>query len=111
MRLEVEAGTRHRIWSDEELAGLADGDRIPVGAVLSGVGTGGFATFESSDGSYRASIPVEIVARQGFLILEAETLRLRVVDGTTLCWNVKDVARILVTEGKLPDSVPENPPH
>jgi hypothetical protein len=38
-------------------------------------------------------------------------LRLTVVAGTTLCWNVKDVAELRFAPEQEPDDVPENPPH
>jgi hypothetical protein len=63
------------------------------------------ATVHSGDG-YRASIPVDEL-RRGVL----DSGRLTVPGGRTLCWNVKDVVRIELTEGSQPDSVPENPPH
>ena len=62
-------------------------------------------TVHSADG-YRASIPVTEL-RRGLL----DHGRLTVPRGRTLCWNVKDVVRIELTEGPRPDSVPENPPH
>jgi hypothetical protein len=69
------------------------------------------ATFESVSGEYRASIPLGTGPGQGRIRLEEDTLRLRVEEGDTLCWNVKGLERIRYTVGKEPDSVPENPPH
>jgi hypothetical protein len=64
------------------------------------------ASVMSADGLYSASIPLADL-RRGVL----SEGRLTIVGGRTLCWNVKDVARIEVTTGARPDSVPENPPH
>lgn len=60
---------------------------------------------------YRASIPVEILQTGGVLGVDEEGVSLRVVDGATLCWNVKRVARIELTIGKQPDDVPDKPEH
>ncbi len=59
------------------------------------------ATVHSRDGQFRASIPLEML-RSGRLV----DGRLRLVDAPTRCWEVKDVARIEVTIGARPDSVP-----
>jgi hypothetical protein len=68
------------------------------------------ATVISEDG-YRASIPLDTLRAGGLLSIEDEGLRLRVVDGMTLCWNVKDVTQIEVSVGKQPDDVSEKPKH
>jgi hypothetical protein len=68
------------------------------------------ATVVGSDG-YRASIPLPMLHTGGRLAVDEGVVSLRVVDGTTLCWNVKRVARIEVSIGKRPDSVPEKPEH
>lgn len=68
------------------------------------------ATIVSGDG-YRASIPLQILRDGGMFSVENAELRLRVLDGDTLCWNVKGVARIEVTVGKQPDDVPAKPGH
>jgi len=34
-----------------------------------------------------------------------------VAEGSTLCWNVKQVGSLRATPERVPDSVPENPPH
>ena len=71
------------------------------------------ATVISRDGDYTASVPVDVLRADGHLtfVVDGGTLRLTVVDGETLCWNVKDVATIRFTIGREADSVPENPPH
>jgi hypothetical protein len=68
------------------------------------------ATVVGSDG-YRASIPLPMLHAGGMLNVDDRTVDLRVVDGTTLCWNVKSVARIEVSIGKQADDVPEKPTH
>lgn len=75
----------------------------------------------SRDGSYSASIPLDELRDGGWLAfaLDGEVLtgdlggplRLTVSQGTTLCWNVKDVGELRFTVGKEPDSVPANPTH
>ena len=68
-------------------------------------------TVVSRDGSYSASIPLEELSDNGKLSMEGAGLRLTVVDGTTMCWNVKDVGELRFTAGKEPDSVPARPRH
>ena len=68
------------------------------------------ATVIAGDG-YRASIPLAMLCRDGVMTIENDGLRLRVEDGTTLCWNVKDVVAFEFTAGRAEDDVPENPPH
>ena len=72
-------------------------------------------TVVSSDGSYTASIPIGELREGGELTIEPPErggpIRLRVLDGSTLCWNVKDVGELRFTAGKESDSVPANPPH
>ena len=75
----------------------------------------------SRDSSYSASIPVDELLGGGWLAyaldgkpLPAEKggpFRLTVRQGTTLCWNVKDVGELRFTAGKEPDSIPEKPTH
>ena len=102
----------------------AVGRAVPISVLLDRVRPGQQATHVtviSSDGSYRASIPLDEVATGGWLAfalddapLPAERggpLRLTVAEGTTLCWNVKDVAEMRFTVGSEPDDVPEKPPH
>ena len=79
------------------------------------------ATVTSEDGGYTASIPIETLRSGGWLAIALDDsplpsarggpLRLTVAEGSTLCWNVKDVGSIRFTVGPEPDSVPENPPH
>ena len=64
------------------------------------------ATVVGAGDGYRASIPLGDLVR-GVL----DDGRLTVPGGRTLCWNVKDVARIEVTIGPQPDDVPPEPPH
>lgn len=68
------------------------------------------ATVMSRDGGYTASIPLEELLSGGLMAI-GDDLRLTISGGRTLCWNVKDVGRIKVTDQAEPDSVPENPPH
>jgi DMSO/TMAO reductase YedYZ molybdopterin-dependent catalytic subunit len=75
---------------------------------------GAWATCSSADGFYTASIPVDVLARQGVVMLTPDgpsPWRLVVPDGDTLCWNVKGLVSIEITDEKRPDSVPEVPPH
>jgi hypothetical protein len=83
-----------------------------VDDLLSSIDSAGFdhATVVAGDG-YRASIPLSVLRSGGVIAVEDGSFRLRVVDGTTLCWNVKDVAQIELTVGKAPDDVPPDPPH
>jgi hypothetical protein len=100
------------------------GSAVRVGALLAQASPGGSATHvsvESEDGEYRASIPIDQLAADGWLMIGegprgldpgvGGPFRLLVPDGRTLCWNVKGVVKLRVTEGPEPDSVPENPPH
>lgn len=84
-----------------------------IAALLEGAGPGKTATHAtvvSGDG-YRASIPLDALRSGGVLSIEHDSPRLRVVDGRTLCWNVKDVVAIEVSIGKQPDDVPAKPTH
>jgi hypothetical protein len=65
----------------------------------------------SADGSYSASIPLDDIIRRGVITVEADGNRLRVQDGSTLCWNVKAVGELRLTPTKDPDSVPDEPTH
>ena len=67
-------------------------------------------TVIAADG-YRASIPVETLRIGGVLSVEDGGWRLRVIDGDTLCWNVKGVVSLEPTRGKVADDIPENPSH
>ena len=94
---EVERAV-HVTERDGAVASLLDRARPRAGA--------DHATVHSADGLYRASIPLTDL-RRGALTAG----RLTIPDGRTHCWDVKDVARIEVTTGPRPDSVPEKPPH
>ena len=67
-------------------------------------------TVIASDG-YRASIPIQTLRTGGLLSLEDGGWRLKVVDGDTLCWNVKRVVGLQPTRGRADDDIPENPNH
>lgn len=129
--LDVDDGTDRTTWRLDDLIGHDDldadggatlgrrGAAVPVRAVLTT--SQPWVTVASGDGAYRASIPAEDLLRGGMLLVgsldapldEAEggPVRLLVADGDTLCWNVKQVASLTATEERLPDSVPERPPH
>ena len=68
-------------------------------------------TAASADGAYTASIPLPEALSKGELHLEARDakapIRLQVPGGMTLCWNVKGLGRLKVTDGPEPDSLPE----
>lgn len=80
-----------------------------------------FCTVISTDGSYRACIPLDELIEGGWVAyrlgdspLPADAggpLRLTVVRGNTLCWNVKDVGRLRFTSAPEPDDVPARPEH
>ena len=66
----------------------------------------------SADGSYSASIPLPEAIAKGELHVGGApggnaAIRLLVPGGMTLCWNVKGLGRLRVTEGPEPDSLPE----
>lgn len=124
-----------REWSDlDHLPGRVDnaadvaegavGSAVPVASILEGIPIDPAATHcsvVSRDGAYTASIPVDDVRGGGWLAFALEgkplpadkggPLRLTVAQGTTLCWNVKDVGELRFTEGKQPDNVPAKPKH
>ena len=88
---------------------------MPVASILDAVGplaSAGFATVVAGD-DYRASIPLSDLRNGGRLeqVGADGSLRLTVEQGSTLCWNVKDVAAFVVTADKAPDSLPEKPTH
>lgn len=102
-----------------ERPGMVDVGRLPgapdveFGAVLEQAGLhpdATHATVFSRDGAYTASIPLEELLAGGRLSL-GDDLRLTILGGRTLCWNVKDVGGVRITDHPEPDSVPENPPH
>lgn len=68
------------------------------------------ASVISRNGEYIASVPLEELLAGGRLMI-GDDIRLTIVGGRTLCWNVKDVGSVRFTSGPEPDSVPENPPH
>ena len=88
---------------------------VPVRRVIEAAGPAAAATHVSAlsaDGSYSASIPLgEVVAKGEIHVREpAESelpIRLIVPGGMTLCWNVKGLGRLQVTEGPEPDSLPD----
>lgn len=111
-QLIIQSGTERRRLTCEEVQALAEDGKVAVGDLLPPAGAATHVTFESVGGDYRASIPIHVVTDKGIVeVGERGSLRLQVVDGDTLCWNVKDVGTIRLTEGPEPDSVPENPPH
>ena len=110
-KLTVDTFGERREWTADELASLACGGRLRVSEVVADHPRATHATFSSRDG-YRASIPLGVARRQGVLFLQADgSIRLRVEDGATLCWNVKDLGEVRLTVGAEPDSVPESPVH
>lgn len=124
-----------RTWSPVDLGGLSAVNIATVTASFEGTAVrvadilrrsrplpaADHCTVESDDGLYRASVPLGDVMARGWLIYglggrplareRGGPLRLVVDDGRTLCWNVKGVAELRVTQGPEPDSVPESPPH
>jgi len=103
-----------------ELAELAaDGTTVSVASILDKFPvdpTASHCSVVSTDGSYRASIPIDDL-RQGGLLSYAVPrdlggpIRLTVTQGSTLCWNVKDVGELRFTQDHEPDSVPAKPSH
>ncbi len=65
--------------------------------------TGDHATVHSGDGLFEASIPLDVLRHA----LISEDGRLDLPDPPTKCWLVKDVRRIDVTDGRQPDSLPD----
>jgi DMSO/TMAO reductase YedYZ molybdopterin-dependent catalytic subunit len=107
-----------------EVVGGVAGDAVAAAELLdraSPIEAVTHCTVESDDGHYRASIPIDDVRRNGWLIFRLDgeplprdrggPLRLVVREGRTLCWNVKAVVQMRFTEGSEPDSVPVDPPH
>ena len=96
-----------------------DGQAIPVRLIMSTDQPYILAT--DTTGTYRACIPTAELLHGGHLLvgkddepLSAERggpIRLVVADGRTLCWNVKSIASLHALPDRVPDSVPENPPH
>ncbi len=107
-----------------EGAGRLANGAVPVASVVERFPIDPSATHcsvVSRDSSYSASIPLDELLSGGRLAyaLDGEPLpadkggpiRLSVVQGATLCWNVKDVGELRFTAGKEPDSIPEKPTH
>ncbi len=109
---------------------LVDDDAAPRGAgsvmvssILEGVDVDASATHVSvisDDRLYTASIPLSDMQAAGRLYVGRQSsldrhaggpFRLVVLEGRTLCWNVKAVGEFRFTAGAEADSVPENPPH
>lgn len=67
-------------------------------------------TVIASDG-YRASIPLVTLKDGGVLSIEDSAWRLTVVEGATLCWNVKGVVGLEPTISRAVDDIPDNPSH
>lgn len=109
--IDVRSSGETRRWTESELRQLATGERVAVADLIPSDPDATHASFESTAGDYRASIPLAVARDQGVVILQGESCRLLVEQGDTLCWNVKDLGRIRLTVGAEPDSVPENPPH
>jgi hypothetical protein len=106
------------------LIGRSLGRAAPLASIIAVARPGPEARFcsvVSADGTYSASIPLDDLARGGWLAFGGDgapaageaggPLRLVVADGDTLCWNVKDVGELRFTADKEPDSVPARPTH
>jgi DMSO/TMAO reductase YedYZ molybdopterin-dependent catalytic subunit len=100
------------------------GTAVPVASILDEVrldSGAAYCTVVSRDGSYRASIPIADLRSGGWLAYalggvplpedHGGPLRLTVAQGSTQCWNVKDVGELRLTQEKEPDSVPGKPSH
>ena len=108
-------------YSLEDLARLGEhrdrtaGTVVTVRRVIEDAGPAPSATHVtalSADGSYSASIPLGEAVSKGEIHVDQAAggslpIRLLVPDGMTLCWNVKGLGRLRVTEGPEPDSLPE----
>ncbi len=88
---------------------------VALGRVIDHAGAADAATHVtavSTDGTYSASIPLDEAIPKGELHVRPEAgsrppIRLLVPGGMTLCWNVKGLGLLRVTEGPEPDSLPE----
>ena len=72
------------------------------------------ATCASADGLYTASIPLGDLRERGLVMHTPDgpsPWRLVVPEGATLCWNVKGLVSLELTDREIPDSVPETPSH
>lgn len=103
-----------------ELGELAEGGTtVPVASILDRFPVDPAATYcsvISTDASYSASIPIDDLRDGGWLAYSLPPdlggpLRLTVTEGSTLCWNVKDVGELRFTADREPDSVPAKPTH
>lgn len=80
-----------------------------------------FIVASDEDGAYTACVPTVDMLHGGNLLVgtteepltsaEGGPVRLIVVDGSTLCWNVKHVASLRAVPERVPDSTPANPSH
>lgn len=96
-----------------------DGPAVPVRSIMTTELP--WVTVSDATGSYRASIPSGHLMDAGYLLVgssdvplstdDGGPLRLVVVDGSTLCWNVKHVGSLRATPSRERDSVPVKPPH
>jgi len=106
------------------IVGDAVGDRVPVAAIVDLAdpsSDAAFCTVVADNDAYTASIPITDLRNGGWLAFRLNggplptdkggPLRLTVVQGKTMCWNVKDVAELRFTAAREPDSVPARPTH
>lgn len=105
--IEVITDGSARVLDPAALGPPAGDGVVHLGAAL-GVGPGRWVTVRSGD-DYVASIPSDAFTDGAELTVASRRLVVR--EGSTLCWNVKDVRRIEVGDHRQPDSVPEDPPH
>lgn len=98
------------------MGGGDDFDRVivPLRPLIEGalpVQAATHVTAATTDGCYTASIPLPEALSKGELHIDTPgteaPIRLRVPGGMTLCWNVKGLSQLRVTEGPEPDSLPE----
>lgn len=93
------------------------GAGVAVGDLLDGAdASASHVTVVAHGDGYRASIPIDQLVGHGWLLVDdpdgpAGAFRLVVEDGDTLCWNVKRVATLRVTDHAESDDVPANPTH
>lgn len=113
--------TRHpgALRDGSAIHGGHTGAAIPVRLIMSTEQPYILAT--DSTGSYVACIPTIDLLHGGHLLVATDEepraperggpIRLVVVDGATLCWNVKDVASLRAIPDRVPDSIPQDRPH
>lgn len=105
-----------------DASAVASGGRgraIPVRLLLSTDQP--FVVATDATGGYIACIPTVDMIHGGHLLVGTSEkplahgaggpIRLIVVDGATLCWNVKDVVSLQGVPERVPDSIPANPQH